>query len=669
MLLPLSVLFFLGAYHFDGFEQDSILYTLQAINRIFPGRFVDDPAFMFGNQDSFSFFSPLYAVFIKLFPIDIAALLLTLLTHCGVAFSFAWLAHKWTMRFHRQQLALPITLFFFSVYAYGEFRNDIWDTIKNIEAFPVARTLSLCFGFWGLAHLFDKNKWISPAIFLAGSLVHPLTAGWGLPLWLFFHFPKTRLPIVVAAALLPATILIDKVPWAAYPSNWVYIGWDMEGIIPLVQNLALNLLFLILASAKFVQNKSLKKLALAGTLVAGIAIYWFVASVFTHHIFLFQVQTFRILWLCQVFAVFIQFFVAMRLYVTKLRKRETLDIWDKVFFATSLVYWIDAPFAVVGAVLAAILLATKNKPLCEKVKVGLVITWIAITAFSAYWIIFLHMQHLPELYQSYQTFIQELFAATAAVSLAVYLVYPKLRITVIITMLLCAAEILWGNTLFPKQNFSLAFILAVATWGSLNISASNKSVFGKAFPCGLIALALATCAFLNYDHRDCGQKEREHAMNQFVKAPPFPNIERRGRVLYSVKDYAGKLPRIHFLSGAYYDEQYEVGSIFYKGHKDESQAREKKVFLGAQASDDEWKKIVWQLRKHKASEFLFEKDSLVTRTRHLCANGEITHLITDMHDLPFAKDDSLTLWYKGEQIYLHSCENVLQNAAAAPASD
>ncbi len=658
LLLPLTVLFVLCVNHFDGFEQDSILYTLQTINRLFPGRFIDDPAFMFGNQDAFSIFSILYSLFIRLLPIDVAALLLTLLTHCGLAASFAWFAHKWTQKFHCQGLALPILLFFFSVYAYGEFRNDIWSTIKTIEAYPVARSLSLCFGFWGLAHLFDKNKWVSPAIFLAGSLFHPLTTGWGFPLWMFYHYPRTRLPIAAASLLLPATVLIDKAPWAAYPPSWVYVGWDMEGIIPLVQNLALNLLFLILATVKFLQNRALKNFTLAQTIVAAIAIYWFGASVFTHHIFLFQVQPFRILWLCQVSIIFIQFIVGLHLYATKIRKNKPFNIWEKVFLAITLVYWIDSPFVIVGAVVAAILLATSKKALYGKIKIGLVCLWIATTAFSAYWIIFLHMQHLPELYQSYQTFIQELFAATAALALAVYFVCPKLRIPVVVVTLLCAAEILWGNTLFPRQNFSIAYILSVAVLGAVGLAANSKTSLEKILPCGLLSTALAMCAFLNYDHRGAEQKAKEKAMNQFVKKPPFPSIEKRGRILYSVKDFAGKLPRIHFLSGAYYDEQYEVGCIFFKGHKDESQAREKKVFLGAQPSDDEWNKIVWQLRKHKASEYLFERDSLIVRTRHLCQKGEITHLITDMPDLPFSKGDSLTLWYKDERIYLHSCRTL-----------
>lgn len=656
ILLPLSIMFFLCVNHFDGFEQDSILYTLQAINRLFPGRFIDDPAFMFGNQDTFSIFSPLYAFFIKLFPIDTAAFLFTLLTHCGVAISFAWLSHKWTKKFHQQQLALPITLFFFSMYAYGEFRNDIWDTIKTIEAFPVARTLSVCFGFWGLAHLFDKNKWITPAIFLIGSLVHPLTAGWGLPLWLFYHFRKTTLPIVTVAAIIPITILIGKVPWAAYPEKWVHIGWDIEGIIPLVQNLSLNLLFLILAPVKFIQNKTLKKFAQAQAFVAGIAIYWFLVSVFTHHIFLFQVQTFRILWLCQVSVVFIQFFIVTRLYVTKLRKGKILDIWDKIFFAITLVYWIDSPFVLVGALVATILFATRKKTYFGKIRIALAYLWIATTIFSAYWIIFLHQQHLPQLYKSYQTFIQELFAMVAALALAVHTVYPKWRKAVIGITLLCAAGILWGNQIFPKQNFSLAFILAVVCWGMIELVPKKNNPVSKTVSLGMLTMLLCTIAVINYDHRDSEQKEKERAMNQFVQAPPFPIIEKRGRVLYSVKDYAGKLPRIHFLSGAYYDEQYEVGCIFFEGHKYVSQDREKKVFLGAQPTDAEWEKLKWQTRKHLASEYLFEKDSLISRARHLCNEGEITHLITDMQDLPFTKDDSLTLWYKNEQIYLHSCE-------------
>lgn len=669
ILLPLSVIFFLCAYHFDGFEQDSILYTLQAINRLSPGRFIDDPAFMFGNQDAFSLFSPLYALFIKSLPIDTAALLLTLLTHCGVAVSFAWLAHKWTRKFHRPQLALPVTLFFFSVYAYGEFRNDIWDTIKNIEAFPVARTLSLCFGFWGLAHLFDKNKWKTPAVFLAGSLIHPLTAGWGLPLWLFFHFSKTRLPIVAAAALLPATILIGKVPWAAYTDDWVYIDWSMEGLDTLLLNLILNLTFLILASIKFVQHKLLKKFTVAQAFVAGIAIYWFVASVFTHHIFLFQVQTFRILWLCQVSAVLIQSFVAMRLYTTKLRKSKPLSIWDKIFFAITLVYWIDSPFILVGAIAAVILYATREKSFSGKVRAATVCAWIATTAFSAYWIVFLHRQSLPELYKSYLTFIQELFATTAALALVVHTVCPKWRKAVIVIMLLCAVEILWGNQIFPKQNFSFAFVLAVVCWGIIMQAQQAEKPGGKVITLVVLAISLCVCVITNYDHRDSEQKAKEYAMNQFVTAPPFPEIEKRGRVLYSVKDYAGKLPRIHFLSGAYYDEQYEVGSIFFKGHKNVSQAREKMIFLGSQPTDAEWKKLKWQVRKFLASEYLFKKDSLVSRVRHLCGEQEITHLVTDMHDLPFTKDDSLTLWYKDEQIYLHSCESVMKNIVTPSTSD
>ena len=135
IFFPLMILFFLCVNHFDGFEQDCILYTLQAINRIFPGRFIDDPAFMFGNQDAFSIFSSLYALFIKMLPIDKAALLFTLIIHCGVATSFVWLSYKWTKKFHCSQLALPVTLFFFSMYAYGEFRNDMWGTLRLSKRF------------------------------------------------------------------------------------------------------------------------------------------------------------------------------------------------------------------------------------------------------------------------------------------------------------------------------------------------------------------------------------------------------------------------------------------------------------------------------------------------------------------------------------------------------
>jgi hypothetical protein len=84
---------------------------------------------MYGNQDDYTLFSPIYSFFIKHFSIDNAALILSVFIHVFFAF--------------------------FALYSYDEVRNEFVFTIKTIEAFPVPRTLSAGFGFLGLAFFKD----------------------------------------------------------------------------------------------------------------------------------------------------------------------------------------------------------------------------------------------------------------------------------------------------------------------------------------------------------------------------------------------------------------------------------------------------------------------------------------------------------------------------------
>ena len=148
-------------------------------------------------------------------------------------------------------------------------------------------------------------------------------------------------------------------------------------------------------------------------------------------------------------------------------------------------------------------------------------------------------------------------------------------------------------------------------------------------------------------------------MEQFVSAPPFPQIEKRGRILYSVHDYAERLPRIAFLSGAYYDEHIIVGSIFYKGHKSEVARREKRLFEGRDTLSRAWSKTKWNIRLNGACVKMLDKDSVIDHADYLCDLGEITHLVSDIR-MAYPADDSLTLWYKDEKIFLYSCPTIRQ---------
>lgn len=658
VILPLSVLFFLCVNHFDGFEQDCILYTLQAFNRLSPERFIDDAAFMFGNQDSLSIFSPLYIFFLKLFPVDKAALFFTLLIHTAFAASAAWMLCEWTRRFHIRFLALPIILIFFSLYSYGEERNVMWSNIKSIEAFPVARTLSMSFGFAGLAVLFKKNKWISLPFFLVGTAIHPLSAGWCLPLWAFFHWPKLMLPVGIISALFPLSILLGREPFAPYPPEWVGVAPDMEGFSFAALNMLGFVAFFVFVAIKKNLVPYCDPLLRSFALIAGIAFYWFVISVFTGHILLFQFQTFRIQWMCAPIAIFFQLIVSTRLYISKIRKKKKLNLLETVFVILSLSLWTDSPFVIAAFCAGMCMVKLKENRFFPIAKWTLVGLWVFSACFAIYWIVFLQSHLMPELYRSYCGFIQDAFAVGAALAIILLIYCPRFKNIVVVVTLTSIAFILWGNEIFPRQNFSIAFEVFVLVFSLLGFK-GDLGFPVKKMAYAFLFVALGTCVLYNYDHRNAEQKEKEESMNQFVKAPPFPQIEKRGRILYSVGDYAGRLPRLAFLSGAYFDEHLIVGSIFFKQHKAEVYSRERKLFEGADSLRGTWDEIKWNIRLNEACVNMLDRDSVVNRANYLCSSGEITHLVTDWR-LDGMADDSLTLVYKAEKIFLYSCPRIME---------
>ena len=169
-----------------------------------------------------------------------------------------------------------------------------------------------------------------------------------------------------------------------------------------------------------------------------------------------------------------------------------------------------------------------------------------------------------------------------------------------------------------------------------------------------LLIAISCFILLNYDHRPSVQKKREYAMNQFMHEPPFPYIINRGKILYSVFDYAQKVPRLRFLSGAYYDYQIDVGSMFSKSHKLNAISHELHIFGISSIHDSVWTKLNKSEKNEKLNMILSNKDSLQNCVIRLCQANEITHLISDLR-MPFATSDSLTLWYEEEKIWLYPC--------------
>lgn len=198
--LGLVLIFALVRYR--GYDCDAALYLLQVMNYLQPERFVNDVPFMFGNQDSFSIFSPLVAVVLKFFGVNIGGIVATLFMLFLLSVALVAFVCKWSSLFGAERWRILIVIALIVVLADKKYGSGCF-YIPFFESYLVARVLSEILIVVGLVFFFGKNRYISLIFFVLATLMHPLMGGWTLPLWLFFYYPKFRLPILFLAFLAP----------------------------------------------------------------------------------------------------------------------------------------------------------------------------------------------------------------------------------------------------------------------------------------------------------------------------------------------------------------------------------------------------------------------------------------------------------------------------------
>jgi len=645
----ISILFFFSVNHFDGILQDCMLYTMQAMNFIAPERFAGDVAFTLGTQHHYTLFPQLYAPFIFLLPIDKGVLFFSVLNHGFIAFSIAILVWKWCKRYRCLPLALPIALLFISLYSYGESRGIFSLNMKTIEAFPVPRSLSAGFGFMGLAFLFERKK-ISLILFIIGTLIHPLTCGWALPLWTMYFFSKTRLPIVVVSLLFPLTALIGVGPFSFNSGMPIKPSLDGAQGRQLIE-MSCYLAFFLVALAKMEMPLFLRRITQTFTVILGMAVYLYCADLLFHHDFIHQVQVFRIQWIYQILAIFVFAFVLFRLYLIKIRKNKKTNLWDKVFLLMACSLYIDCLFFVVFAILLLLYPLIKFKKASQR---GLLCLSVGIVIYACIWIARLHPCLKPEyVYATDLILVTRLLAGAAAMALFLGCIEFRYRRTLCAILLVPIIFVILAGHTFPKENLSLPFLLNSFIWlfpYHTFMEAKTTKKIGLCF----LAVLLFACVISRYDNRPEELRKKELAINQFAVQPPFPAVKDRGRILFAERDFGEVVSRLRYLSGGYYDYQISVGSAFSKALKKETDSHEWNIFGGNKPVNSSWKNLTLEQRTNMAFSILFDKDSLQKRFYQLCEMREISHLVTDFR-YRYPATDSLTLWYNKKKIFLYPC--------------
>ena len=671
----LAIIFALVRYR--GYVYDAALYLLQVMNYLQPERFVNDVPFMYGNQDSFSVFSPIVAEVFKLLGVNAGGVIATLFMLLAMCVSLIALVCRWSKLFNAEQWRLPIVFLLFVMLASKEYGAGCLH-FSFFEPFLVARVLSEIFVVIGLIYLFDKNKYISLAFFILSSLFHPLMGGWALPLWFIFHFPRFRLLVLILAILSPLSGYLHIGRLDFYPDDWkpLYIRPDWDDTF-----IYMGLLFFWWAMYHHFKGRSLSNFSISLFLVSVTAFYLEYAGIYMEHLLFYQAQPFRMQWLCTipvipVFVLFIHdclrnkreillcdyaglvvglcvigrlqwpvlFILCLVLIYSSIGKKNIIAIpsnWSRMLFALGFV------FLVVNAMF------------CNFIQLALE-QGIGNTSLAVEWL------HIPAYLAVVEKILLLLFVLVCvsqkkygfALIFAIALGNGNMKILPIVAILLYLVP----NISFTIKKGLLSFGIAYSFFEVLssmylpnsteelpleNAGIASVFLFGVLFAVSYYTTPLWDV--YRWDSRNEIVALNEKQMDAFFETPIFPQVKDRGKLLFSVDFESPNPSRMNFMTGAYADVSIGVGEIFYKEQYRESRRRQSALLTGSNQKDD--------LNKvgERINDIYTNPDTLLARVHYLCGAGEITHFATDYANMPLPKQDSVYLDVKQKNVWLYGC--------------
>lgn len=679
---------FLSVYWYRGIVMDAILYVTQYAYFIDPSRFLGDPAFDFGNQGSLGFFSPIFGVFLERFGVSTGSFIYTLLMQLAWIVAFV-LFVKGLLRLNRQRLwTLPVVILLACVFANGApFSHVSW--FHYLASYACSRSLSIALGLGGMVLLFNQRRYLSLLLILVGTAVHPLTAGWCLPFWMFFLFPKIRIPIAIFAALFPFSFLFHLGVFDTYPADWLARPLSFLGYERLSIYFFLFVFFLL--QIKLSRIKQIRNISASMCVLIAIAFYWELWGGLGEHILLYQVQSWRALWIPSLVAaplgiclvkdscrgylkkgivstrdlgivlLFLSFFVSIHLFsilftsvMLLMFKERTLSL--KGF---ALAYGV----ILFGGYLVQQYLTWCLQGFPSFYSVPIMLLYHIRDSFFVYQFVFTVV--LIVLFLKKRCFLSALFLFFS-IFFARFMLLPTLPLFMVffpkgkkvqywggvsVIILLIALDGLIDTELrnrFMTQGFarglSTTCIMAAFLFVSIYLS--------KKFSYKVITVFLLMCsvyALTGYASHASSILGKEKQLDQYLHRTIFPQIDERGRVLFYVSGNYLTNPRLQFMTGSYFNEVARVGAIFYRGHYRNSLGRSHLLY--------------WKKKAPESSEFFeystilskfAEADTLIDRVNFLCETREIHHLVTDKGQLPFAKEDSAMV-RDSQKVYLYAC--------------
>lgn len=649
--------FFFVLFRYYGYYEDAGRYLLQAVHFLHPERFVNDAPFMFGNQDSFTVFSPLLVIFFKIFGVNYGGMVAVLLLEFLWGLATISLFVRWTKLWGRPAWALPTFIACMAVITNKTYGSGAYFPI--VDHILVARFAAEGFVLWGLAFLWSKNRYVSLEFFLLAAILHPLIGGWGIPLWLLYHYSRLRLPLSIAVILAPLTGFLRVGRLDFYSSDWFGDSLPFTPTGGDALFFAGILVFWWLVW-KFSKNCAVSQFASVVFWLCLVGIFWQYAGIMMRHQLLVQAQPYRVLWLGFIPMVP----VAILCLWESSREESRFSLWlvarpkfVRVVFGISLLFFVVSAFLGNMVQLAleqnvgdmGIALSLMDVPVyllpIHKVLLGILAIiclaerrfWLAISfglslfngCFTILPMIAIAFYLIPSMKGLFRDL---LIAAAIIVSFAEYLSALQ-------------ASSLVDSEFYSSVFFGVIFILVIwiIRW---NNSSKRKYLW---LPLLLMLVAFTVWDVFKWDVRGESRVLDERQMDAFFDKTVFPQIQDRGRILFVENGETPLQSRFKFLTGTYADETINIGELFYKGQFQEATKRKNALLLGDSILGN-WGNYTQEIAKVYAN-----PDTLLTRVQYLCTIGEITHFATDYDDMPLFKEDSVFLDIKRNYLWLYKC--------------
>ena len=696
---------FFCLHHYEGIIFDARLYLLQVINRLHPERFVNDPPFMFGNQDSYGLFTPFYRFVLSFLPVDQSAFFMTFWAQVLWAGGLFFFIYCFCKRVSLRLWFTPL-VFAFILYSGDKMPNDHIFFFRFIENFNCSRLFSLAIGLWGLGTLLIERKYISLFLFLLGTLVHPLTAGWCLPLWLFFFYPKTRFSIAVVSLLLPLTFMLHKGVFDIYPEDWGNCTHDHAVTFLMLWRQMLGVIFFGIVTTRFVANNRILSVSCSIFWVLLIGLYLSLFGCLPKHILIYQVQVWRVEWLIFIFA--LPFFAYIVYEQIQLYRHKCIDginthIVSLVLFG----YALFMPAPCTGAVIVATTLLFFPRKQLNMLSAMLVLSAFCIFsagvqeftqamlvgAFNVSLIrvsdlfkevdnlvflefLFAFAIFVVTLYKIIKKRTDVLLLSGLLIGLLVFIIFPQLQLLpvvltivilfqqkkiglplLVVTLLLCIGDCFFATgmrnvnvfAVFPWQAldtlvFVTPFFVVLALFLFVESSTFKKMSLFVSFA------FLSVLAYGNYDQREESLKISESNLEMFRNHTIFPQIKDRGSVFYYVSgDYVDD-SRMQFLTGSYFGETTPIGEPLFQAQFREERRRLNNIVFKEQrdfiARRGDWKNFV--------KDSLSKRNVLLDRVKYLCSTEEISYFVSNLRFSDFEKMDLYKV-NNYETIYLYGC--------------